>query len=71
MISGKKKTGKKGEEEKPFTNLCGEAVREAINCIISVKLPECEFEGQTKGKLGNPEVQPIVYKIAPQSERIA
>ena len=60
----KKKTGKKGEEEKPFTNLCGEAVREAINCIISVKLPECEFEGQTKGKLGNPEVQPVVYKIA-------
>ena len=26
--------------------------------------PECEFEGQTKSKLGNPEVQPVVYKIA-------
>lgn len=60
----KKKPSKKGEEEKPFTGYSGEAIREAINAIISVKLPECEFEGQTKGKLGNPEVQPAVYKIA-------
>ncbi|MCM1165073.1 MAG: DNA gyrase subunit B [Lachnospiraceae bacterium] len=60
----KKKAGKKGEEEKPFSGYSGEAIREAINAIISVKLPECEFEGQTKGKLGNPEVQPAVYKIA-------
>ena len=60
----KKKSAKKGEEEKPFTGYSGEAIREAINAIISVKLPECEFEGQTKSKLGNPEVQPVVYKIA-------
>ena len=60
----KKKAGKKGEEEKPFAGYSGEAIREAINAIISVKLPECEFEGQTKGKLGNPEVQPAVYKVA-------
>lgn len=60
----KKKPAKKGEEEKPFAGYSGEAIREAINAIISVKLPECEFEGQTKGKLGNPEVQPAVYKIA-------
>ena len=59
----KKAAAKKGEEEKPFTGYSGEAIREAINAIISVKLPECEFEGQTKGKLGNPEVQPVVYKI--------
>ncbi len=59
-----KKNAKKKEDEKPFTGFSGEAIREAINAIISVKLPECEFEGQTKGKLGNPEVQPIVYKIA-------
>ena len=59
-----KKNAKKKEEEKPFTGFSGEAIREAINAIISVKLPECEFEGQTKGKLGNPEVQPVVYKIA-------
>ncbi|MDE6732256.1 MAG: DNA topoisomerase (ATP-hydrolyzing) subunit B [Oscillospiraceae bacterium] len=60
----KKKPGKKGEEEKPFAGYSGEAIREAINAIISVKLPECEFEGQTKGKLGNPEAQPAVYKVA-------
>ncbi len=60
----KKKPLKKGEEEKPFSGYSGEAIREAINAIISVKLPECEFEGQTKGKLGNPEVQPAVYKVA-------
>ncbi|MGN0650860.1 MAG: DNA gyrase subunit B, partial [Oscillospiraceae bacterium] len=60
----KKKASKKQEDEKPFTGFSGEAIREAINAIISVKLPECEFEGQTKGKLGNPEVSPIVYKIA-------
>ena len=59
----KKKPAKKGEEEKPFAGYSGEAIREAINAIIAVKLPECEFEGQTKGKLGNPEVQPAVYKI--------
>ncbi len=62
--TAKKKTSKKGEEEKPFAGYSGEAIREAINAIISVKLPECEFEGQTKGKLGNPEVQPAVYKVA-------
>lgn len=60
----KKKPAKKSEEEKPFSGYSGEAIREAINAIISVKLPECEFEGQTKGKLGNPEVQPAVYKVA-------
>ena len=59
----KKKSSKKNEDEKEFTGYSGEAIREAINAIISVKLPECEFEGQTKGKLGNPEVQPAVYKV--------
>ncbi len=60
----KAKKNKKGEEEKKeFVPLSGEAIREAINAVISVKLEECEFEGQTKGKLGNPEVTPIVYKI--------
>ncbi|MCL1823698.1 MAG: DNA topoisomerase (ATP-hydrolyzing) subunit B [Oscillospiraceae bacterium] len=54
---------KKDENEKEFTALSGEAIREAINAVISVKLPECEFEGQTKDKLGNPEVGPVVYRI--------
>ena len=59
----KKALGKKGEEEKEFTGYSGEAIREAINAVIAVKLHKCEFEGQTKGKLGNPEVQPAVYKV--------
>ena len=41
-------------------NLTGEDVREGLTAIISVKLAEPQFEGQTKGKLGNPEVKGIV-----------
>ncbi|MCL2108033.1 MAG: DNA topoisomerase (ATP-hydrolyzing) subunit B [Oscillospiraceae bacterium] len=59
----KSKKPKKDEGEKEFTSISGEAIREAINAVISVKLPECEFEGQTKSKLGNPEVGPVVYRI--------
>ncbi|MDR1754768.1 MAG: type IIA DNA topoisomerase subunit B [Eubacterium sp.] len=51
------------KEDEKLSALSGEAIREAINAIISVKLPECEFEGQTKSKLGNPEVGPVVYRI--------
>ncbi len=41
-------------------NFSGEDVREGLTAIISVKLTECEFEGQTKSKLGNPEVRAFV-----------
>ena len=44
-------------------NLSGDDVREGITAIISVKLPECEFEGQTKGKLGNTEARPLVENM--------
>ncbi|SCI02359.1 DNA gyrase subunit B [uncultured Ruminococcus sp.] len=40
--------------------LSGDDVREGLTAIISVKLTNCEFEGQTKGKLGNPEARPLV-----------
>ncbi len=43
--------------------LAGDDVREGLTAIISVKLTECEFEGQTKGRLGNPEVKPFIEKI--------
>ena len=63
QANNNKKSKKKQDEVNEFVPLSGEAIREAINAVISVKLPECEFEGQTKGKLGNPEVRPVVYKI--------
>ena len=44
-------------------NLLGDDVREGITAIISVKLENCEFEGQTKGKLGNTEVKPLIEGI--------
>ena len=43
--------------------LSGDDVREGLTAIVSVKLTECEFEGQTKTKLGNPEVRPMVNKL--------
>ncbi len=43
--------------------LSGDDVREGITVIVSVKLTNCEFEGQTKGRLGNPEVKPFVEKL--------
>ena len=42
------------------SNLSGEHVREGLTAVISVKVPEPEFEGQTKTKLGNTEVRGIV-----------
>ncbi len=43
--------------------LAGDDVREGLTAVISVKLTECEFEGQTKGRLGNPEVKPFIDKL--------
>lgn len=41
-------------------NLSGEDIREGLTAVISVKLPEPQFEGQTKGKLGNQEMKGTV-----------
>ena len=44
-------------------NLVGEDIREGLTCVISIKLREPQFEGQTKTKLGNSEVRGIVDSI--------
>ena len=50
-----KKSNKNKEE-----SLSGEDVREGLTAIISIKLPEPQYEGQTKTKLGNPQVRSVV-----------
>lgn len=55
--------GKKMGLLKDKEKLTGDDVREGLTAIISVKLTECEFEGQTKGRLGNPEVKPFIEKL--------
>ena len=44
-------------------NLSGADVREGMTCVISVKLQEAEFEGQTKAKLGNTEIRTLVSSM--------
>ncbi len=53
----------KGILKEKDDNLGGEDVREGLTAIISVKIPEPQFEGQTKSKLGNPEVKPAVESV--------
>ncbi|MCH8903616.1 MAG: DNA gyrase subunit B, partial [Bacteroidetes bacterium] len=56
-----------GEKEGLFAKLklevTGEDFREGLTCVLSVKVPEPQFEGQTKTKLGNSEVTGIVESI--------
>ena len=49
-----------GKIKEGQNNLPGEFIREGLTAIVSVSVTEPEFEGQTKGRLGNPEVRPAV-----------
>jgi DNA gyrase subunit B len=55
---------KKGFLKEKEENLTGEDIREGITSIISVKIPEPQFEGQTKTKLGNNEIRGVVESVA-------
>ncbi|MCL2630515.1 MAG: DNA topoisomerase (ATP-hydrolyzing) subunit B [Firmicutes bacterium] len=55
--------GQRSKTLKESEKLSGEDVREGITAVISVKLPEPQFEGQTKTKLGNSEMRALVSKV--------
>jgi DNA gyrase subunit B len=54
---------KQGLLKEKEENLSGEDTREGLTAIILVKLPDPQFEGQTKNKLGNPEVRGYVEQV--------
>jgi DNA gyrase subunit B len=56
----------KGELKEKDENLTGEDVREGLTAVISAKLSDPQFEGQTKTKLGNPGMQGFVHSIVNQ-----
>lgn len=53
----------KGFLKEKDDNLTGEDVREGLSCVISIRYPEPQFEGQTKAKLGTPEVRGAVESV--------
>ena len=54
---------KRGKRKESDSNLAGENIREGLTAVLSVKVPDPEFEGQTKTKLGNTEVRGIVDNL--------
>ena len=55
--------GRKIKMLKEDEKVSGEDCREGLTCVISVKLTEAQFEGQTKAKLGNSEIRTLVNNI--------
>ena len=52
-----------GKLKEGVANIPGEFLREGLTAVVNVKVPEPEFEGQTKTRLGNPEVRTYVFPI--------
>jgi len=52
-----------GNVKEKDISISGDDVKEGLICIISARVPEPQFEGQTKGKLGNTYVRPLVQKV--------
>lgn len=65
---------KYGQENELFKGLAeqltGDDIREGLTCVVSVKIPNPQFEGQTKTKLGNSEVEGLVQAIVNEKLRI-
>ena len=55
--------GKKTGKIKDKKSIGGEFIREGLTAVVTVKVPEAEFEGQTKNRLGNPGVRTVVDAI--------
>lgn len=62
--------GKKTKQLKDEEKLSGEDCREGLTVVISVKLTEAQFEGQTKAKLGNSEIRTLVNAIVSEKLEI-
>ena len=58
-----KKEGKLDSKEDPYEKINGDDVKAGLVAVLSMKVPEPEFVGQTKDKLGNPEVRGIVDSL--------
>ena len=58
-----KKDGKIDPKEDPYEKINGDDVKAGLVAVLSMKVPEPEFVGQTKDKLGNPEVRGIVDSL--------
>ena len=59
--------GRKIKMLKDDEKISGEDCREGLTCVISVKLTEAQFEGQTKAKLGNSEIRTLVNNIVSEN----
>lgn len=59
-----KKTNKAKDQS---SSIPGEFIREGLTAVVNVKVPEPEFEGQTKTRLGNPEVRPLVDSVVSEA----
>eukprot|EP00892_Ulva_mutabilis_P010607 jgi/Ulvmu1/7919/UM004_0151.1 len=57
----------KGLLKENSPNLSGDHAREGLTAIVSVKIPEPEFEGQTKTRLGNPDVKALTSRLTGES----
>ena len=62
--------GRKAKILKDDEKVSGDDCREGLTCVISVKLVEAQFEGQTKAKLGNSEIRTLVNSVVSEKLEI-